>query len=137
MEIDATVKQPNSGRTYEDYKALMRRRCFGCGSNTHGKANCPSKNAQCHYCARVGHLETVCQDKFLGRAKGGAQRTNSRFGRRIAATGTNPFTLFPEEAHITESTTTSPNLQTLQEQITAQTKQTQQILSAISKPQSF
>ena len=135
MDIDATRPAVGNGRTYEDFKAAMRRRCFGCGSATHEKASCTSRNARCNYCSRTGHLETVCQDKFLGRAKGGGNRQKTQPRQRVAATDTAPFTLFPEEP--TSSHTAAPaviDFSALQAQIAAQAARTNQLLSYFPAP---
>jgi len=94
MEIDAT-KGPN-GRTRDDYFVKMEGRCFGCGSKDHLKADGNHSKLKCGYCARTGHFETVCQDKFLGYARGRGARKGK--GQRVAATqDSQQFTLFPGE----------------------------------------
>ncbi|KIK50136.1 hypothetical protein GYMLUDRAFT_111508, partial [Collybiopsis luxurians FD-317 M1] len=94
----------------------MRGRCYGCGSQSHEKWNCPQKDTVCRYCARRGHLEAVCQDKFMGleRNRGRHQPPH----QQVSATSSVPFTLFPNEpAQVAASvpspanpTTTTPNL---------------------------
>jgi len=98
MEIDATRTQatrrpsapgPN-GRTREEFTRLMRGRCYGCGDTRHIKSAGNHGGEKCNYCARMGHRETVCQDRFLGHPKG---RGNAQ---RVAATSEAPFSLFTD-----------------------------------------
>ncbi|KAH8825455.1 hypothetical protein DL96DRAFT_1418695, partial [Flagelloscypha sp. PMI_526] len=53
-------------KTPIDFTKAMRGRCYGCGNESHVKAQCPKKTIRCSYCKRVGHLEGVCRDRFLG-----------------------------------------------------------------------
>jgi len=92
MDIDAT--RTGSGKTREDFLRAMRNRCFCCGGANHMKQQCGQKETICNYCARKGHLDRVCQDKFLGLEKNRGQR---RQGQRVAATSNDYFTLFPSE----------------------------------------
>ena len=64
MDIDASCT--GNGNTRDSFIAHMRGRCYGCGSQSHEKQSCPHKDTTCHYCAQRGHLESVCQDKFMG-----------------------------------------------------------------------
>jgi Retrotransposon gag protein len=90
MDIDATrtntrarpdnnIPGPN-GYTRTDYLKKMQGHCFGCGSRSHSKAQCRVVKEPCPYCKRNGHLELVCQDKFMGHPKGRglANRNNNR-----------------------------------------------------------
>jgi hypothetical protein len=74
MDIDAT--RTGNGKTRDEFLKRMRGRCFGCGSADHVKGNCSWKGESCRYCGRAGHLEQVCQDKFMGleRNRGNSQR---------------------------------------------------------------
>jgi hypothetical protein len=64
MDIDTT--RTGNGKTRDEFLKRMRGRCFGCGSADHVKGNCNWKGESCRYCGRAGHLERVCQDKFMG-----------------------------------------------------------------------
>ena len=99
MEVDASRPGP-SGRTREDFLRQMRGRCLGCGSADHSKRDGGHGSSKCNYCGRLGHKEQVCQDRFLGRPKGGAERGR----QRVAATSN--FTLFPDDPPA--STTAAP-----------------------------
>ena len=86
------VVGPN-GKTLEEYFAQMRGRCSGCGATGHRKDGCGHKDEVCSFCRGRGHLNSVCIDRFLGRAPGGrAQRV-----QRVAASSETPFSLFAEE----------------------------------------
>ncbi|KIK51559.1 hypothetical protein GYMLUDRAFT_143497, partial [Collybiopsis luxurians FD-317 M1] len=94
----------------------MHGRCYGCGSQSHEKRNCPQKDTVCRYCACRGHLEAVCQDKFMGLEHNRGRRQPPC--QQVSATSSVPFTLFPNEpAQVAASapppaasTTTTPNL---------------------------
>ena len=64
MDISAMCN--GNGKTREEFISRMRGRCYGCGAQTHEKRNCPHKETTCRYCSRKGHLEVVCQDRFMG-----------------------------------------------------------------------
>ena len=96
MEIDASNTRPGNGRTRADYLQCMRGRCFGCGASGHSKAQCNQSQARCAYCARTGHVENVCQDKFMGYSRG--RGLNAPRRQRVAATQEKPFSLFDEDA---------------------------------------
>ncbi|KAJ3870398.1 hypothetical protein F5051DRAFT_341900, partial [Lentinula edodes] len=82
-------------------------RCFGCGAQGHVKQNCPHRETTCRYCGRRGHLEAVCQDKFMGLGRDQGQCQQPR-RQQISATSTAPFSLFPNESvQIATSTPTS------------------------------
>ena len=72
MDIDATSTGPR--RTDEEYRQMMRGRCYGCGSRNHRKADGHHERDVCCYCGLTGHLENVCQRKFLGLGKKTVQR---------------------------------------------------------------
>ena len=132
MEIDATRSRPGpSGRTREDYLQAMRGRCFGCGSKDHVKKDGNHSGVQCRYCSRQGHLEQVCQDKFMGFTRGRGAARN----QRVAASST-PFSLFNEDAPAPSppsAPSSSSDLAQLQAAITQQT----QLLAALTNNQSF
>jgi hypothetical protein len=95
MDIDATHTNSRNGKTRDEFLKLMRNRCFCCGASGHMKYQCGHKDSTCNYCARKGHLDRVCQDKFLGLEKNRGKHSQ---GQRIAATtGNDFFTLFPNE----------------------------------------
>lgn len=62
MDIDAA-------RTREAFLKHMSGKCFGCGSTTHSKRTCVHAQSLCPWCARTGHREEVCEDKFRGKPK--------------------------------------------------------------------
>jgi hypothetical protein len=70
MDVDAT----RTGNTRQDFLNNMNGKCFGCGRTGHRARTdeCRAKDTTCRYCSRVGHYEIVCQDKFMGRARGQA-----------------------------------------------------------------
>ena len=72
MDIDATSTGPR--RTDEEYRQMMRGRCYGCGSRNHRKADGHHERDVCRYCGLTGHLENVCRRKFLGLGKKTVQR---------------------------------------------------------------
>ena len=76
--------------------AAMKGRCYGCGSKDHVKANGNHGGTKCPYCARNGHVEAVCQDKYLGLARN--RGANPRRQRVAGTTTGGAFSLFPEEA---------------------------------------
>jgi hypothetical protein len=63
MDVDTTC-------TRDEFLLKMRGRCFGCGSGTHARKDGNHDRDLCAYCKRVGHRETVCMDKFMGKPKG-------------------------------------------------------------------
>lgn len=95
MDIDAS-RAPNNGKTRNDYMRAMSGRCFKCGATGHVRSTCPLPNARCNYCGRQNHVEGVCEDRFLGRARGGGNRT--RNSQRVAATVSHaPASIFEED----------------------------------------
>jgi hypothetical protein len=105
MEVDATrastsrntrarPAQGGNGRTRDDFIEAMRGRCFGCGSESHNFRDGNHKATKCTHCERLGHLQSVCQDRFRGLAKGLGRGRAPR--QRVAASGA-PFSLFPDE----------------------------------------
>ena len=72
MDIDATNTGPR--RTDDEYRQMMRGRCYGCGSRNHRKADGHHERDVCRYCGLTGHLENVCRRKFLGLGKKTVQR---------------------------------------------------------------
>ena len=88
MDIDATSTKPGpSGRSLADFQQAMRGRCYGCGSTAHIKRDGGHGGVQCPWCRRMGHKENVCQDKFLGKAKGGGLRRT----QQVRATASQEF----------------------------------------------
>ena len=97
MDIDAT-RTGGNGKTRDDFLLKMKGHCFGCGSPDHVKGNCSWKNEKGRYCGRTGHVERVCQDKYMGVEKGRGNRTRrggGRAGQQVAAT--TPWSLFDED----------------------------------------
>lgn len=78
MEVDANTTRAGNGNTRDGFISRMRGRCYGCGSQSHEKKSCPHKEVTCHYCSRKGHLESVCQDKFLGLERGRGKKSTLR-----------------------------------------------------------
>ena len=68
-------------------------------------------NTTCHYCGHKGHLESVCQDKFLGLEQGRGKKQPCR-QQISASTGDTPFTLFPGEKVQVASSTSSTSAHT-------------------------
>ena len=66
MDIDATATERQIRRTDEEYRRMMRGRCYGCGSRNHRKADGHHERDICRYCGLTGHLENVCRCKYLG-----------------------------------------------------------------------
>lgn len=79
MEIDATRTGPN-GRTTADFLKAMNGRCFGCGSASHQKKDGKHERDVCGYCRRVGHRESVCQNKWMGYSRPEAVKAGSTSG---------------------------------------------------------
>jgi Retrotransposon gag protein len=104
MDIDAT--RTGNGNTRESFLQKMRGRCFGCGSSDHIKGACNWKNESCRYCMRQGHVERVCQDKFMGLERNRGSRQRRGPPQKVAATS-EPFSLFPNET-INASSSSSP-----------------------------
>lgn len=48
VEKPHSAKEPASG-------------CYRCGQKAHKAAQCPYKEAKCHFCGKVGHLKKVCR----------------------------------------------------------------------------
>ena len=119
MDIDATrVGNGGGGRggnwngkTRDDFLQKMKGRCFGCGSDDHIKSACSWKTEKCRYCARTGHVERVCQDKFLGVERGRDNRTRRGGGGGTAqwVAANTPFSLFDDETPAL-NTTPSPSI---------------------------
>jgi Retrotransposon gag protein len=63
MQVDAS-RTP--GRSRDEFTRVMQGRCYGCGLKTHLKRDCQYKETQCSYCKRKGHIQGVCQDRFMG-----------------------------------------------------------------------
>lgn len=102
MEIDAArtsssnaTPGPN-GKTFNDWRQALKGRCITCGLDTHMRRQCPHANANCDYCTRSGHLQNVCQRRFLGHPRGAPA---GRAPQRAAATGA-PFSLFSESVDV-------------------------------------
>ena len=52
------------------------------------------KNEKCRHCAQTGHVERVCQDKYMGLEKNrGAGKTGGG-GAHVSANTETPFSLF-------------------------------------------
>ena len=60
------------------------------------------KSEKCRYCARTGHVERVCQDRYMGLEKNrGAGKTGGGGGARVSANTETPFSLFDNAAPTT------------------------------------
>lgn len=134
MDVDATSTGRANSR--EEFLRRMRGRCFGCGNSNHAKKDCNrARNATCNYCKRQGHLEQVCQDKFMG-LEGG--RELARGGRqRVAATNTDDenFSLFAGQANQVASSSSTSIAATqpgANDALTAQIAQLNSLLSGLS-----
>jgi hypothetical protein len=116
MDIDAT----QFGRSRAEFMEKMKGRCYGCGSMSHIKSEGGHSSVVCSYCKRKGHLERVCQDKFMGKPPGGF-----RPHRQISASSeARPFTLFEDEPVPTRPAEPSPapvNAEDIRRQIEATT----------------
>src|SRR5215475_10686818 len=96
MDVDATTTRRTNSR--EEFLRRMRGRCFGCGQSSHAKRDCTrARNVTCNYCRRKGHLEQVCQDKFMGLEKGRGLGGGNR--QHVAATNLDDedFSLFADQ----------------------------------------
>ena len=98
MDVDATSTGRSNSR--EEFVKRMRGRCFGCGGTNHAKKDCNrARNVKCNYCLRKGHLEQVCQDKFMGAERGRGRQC-------IAATNIEEeFSLFADQPNQAGSST--------------------------------
>jgi hypothetical protein len=65
-----TIRCVDATRTREEFLRKMRGKCFGCGSGVHARKDGNYDRDLCTYCKHVGHQETVCMDKFMGKPKG-------------------------------------------------------------------
>ena len=63
MQVDAS-RTPH--RSLNDFREVMKGRCYGCGQRGHVKTACRFKETQCNYCKRKGHIQGACQDRFMG-----------------------------------------------------------------------
>ena len=131
MDISAT--RNGNGKTREEFISRMRGRCYGCGAQTHEKRNCPHKETTCRYCSRKGHLEAVCQDRFMGLERNrGKKQSNRR--QQVSANTDESFSLFPgEQVQIASSSSAPVNPQstppvTSTANLGAQIAQLQQLL---------
>ena len=88
MEIDATNTSNPSQRTWRDFQQYMKGKCYGCGSKDHSKAQGGHERVICKYCKRVGHLDNVCSDHYMGKPKDGGLQKSSGGKQRVAASTT-------------------------------------------------
>ena len=53
--------------------------CYRCGNSEHKPAECPFKEAECHFCHRTGHIAKVCRSKLKQRSafKASTKTTNA------------------------------------------------------------
>ena len=49
--------------------------CSRCGGK-HSPAHCPFKNAECHYCKKIGHIARMCRQKGRGSGSGSEGKTH-------------------------------------------------------------
>ena len=131
MDISAT--RNGNGKTREEFISRMRGRCYVCGAQTHEKRNCPHKETTCRYCSYKGHLEAVCQDRFMGLERNrGKKQSNRR--QQVSANTDESFSLFPgEQVQIASSSSAPVNPQstppvTSTANLGAQIAQLQQLL---------
>ena len=61
----------------------MKQLCYFCGNARHPHKNCPSKDASCNFCQKVGHYFKVCQ-KRLGNRSTDATKTAAIQGPKLA-----------------------------------------------------
>ena len=61
---------PNSQtpRAKDGEKSQKPRQCFSCGAADHLRNVCPRREANCTFCKRKGHQETVCRTKLWKQA---------------------------------------------------------------------
>ncbi len=144
MDVDATSTGRSAGR--EEFLRRMRGRCFGCGNSSHAKKDCNrARNVTCNYCKRRGHLEQVCQDKFMGLERGRGQGQTGGNRQRIAGTSTEGenFSLFADQPNQagSSSVTVAATQPAANDALTAQIAQLNSLLSGLSsvvnKPQGF
>jgi hypothetical protein len=96
-------------------------------------------NSKCDYCSRLGHVNCVCQDRFLGYSKGRGERTK----QHVAATSA--FSLFPEDPAVAPAptptaaiaATPAPDLASMQASIAETNRMLQAIVSQVKKKQDF
>ena len=90
MDIDATQFQPR--KTDEDFRRMIRGRCYGCGSKNHRRSEGHHERDVCRYCGKVGHMEVVCRQKFFGVPR--------KQGQQISASNSfmEPYPTYPSPA---------------------------------------
>jgi hypothetical protein len=139
MEIDASRPGP-SGKSREDFFQVMRSHCFGCGGKGHSKSQCNRKDVNCRYCARRGHNDSICQDRYLGLEK---NRGANRSQRVATGTTEENFSLFSDSTSTSSNRTDSTSISSTRtnSQIEAELKETNRLLALAlrpdEKPQSF
>ena len=60
--------------------------CYRCGHTDHPPTHCPFKNAQCHNCGKIGHIQQACRSKpkdsplsHNWRGRGGGARSRKHY----------------------------------------------------------
>ena len=76
--MDISAMRNGNGKTREEFISRMRGRCYSCRAQTHEKRNCPHKETTCQYCSHKGHLEAVCQDRFMGLERNRGKKQSNR-----------------------------------------------------------
>ena len=65
MEVDASRQKEERNR--RTYMALMKGKCYGCGSPDHVKKDRQHNRDICGHCKKVGHQSPVCFSKYMGK----------------------------------------------------------------------
>ena len=53
------LKQESVHKMDKSYKKPARSTCYRCGSKDHTAASCRFKNAKCHGCGKISHIESL------------------------------------------------------------------------------
>ena len=60
--VDAVQKSKSQHQSKPVDKKQIRK-CYNCGYE-HPPENCPAKNAECHFCKKIGHFRKVCKKRL-------------------------------------------------------------------------